>query len=183
MVRRKRAINASLCFLEENNAGGLFLDDEAGGKGQMDCFSGRGWFYQLPSSGLWTSGVRKGWKAPARAWWVPRPLDNGQCSNQRRKRLLPTKPSLQRNTPFVKEPQCQESFCLHSALESPGASVFHEIAFHFSSSLPRAITSHGIVLVHQFLILLIFIFYLTNAQFMNKTSKICSSSFCGLCWC
>lgn len=98
------------------------------------------------SFGLWPRGVGKEWTGPAQARWVPKALDNGQCSNQHRKCLLPLRPSLHRNTPSVREPQCQESFCLHSDLEYPGSSIFYEIAFHFSSSPLRAITSHCNVL-------------------------------------
>lgn len=91
-------------------------DDEGGFKDQMEDVgtvlaspSLRLWFCELLSSSgpvVWWEGGR----GPPQAWWLPKPLDNDQCSNQHRKCLLPMKASHRRNIPFIKEPWCRESF-------------------------------------------------------------------------
>ena len=72
-------------LFEGENADDLLMDAEDGFKDQMDgartVSVERLWFCELPSFGLWPTGVAKGWKGPPQAWWVPKPLDNGQFSS------------------------------------------------------------------------------------------------------
>lgn len=83
---------------------------------------------------------------------------------------------------LLKNHSAKRAFCLHSTLEYPGASIFYEIAFHFFPFLLRAIISHWVVLCTSiFNLVKVFFFHLTNAQSINKTSKISSNSFCGFC--
>lgn len=159
VVRRKGAINALLCFLEGRNAGGLLTDEEAVMRDQME------------DAGTVSVGETGSVRAPALAsgpvrWGrvegscsglgVPKPLDNGQ----HRKCPLTLKASPHRNTAFGKEPQRQESRCLHSDLEHPGASVFCEIAFHFPPLSSGPLRATASFFGHQFLILLrVFVFF------------------------
>lgn len=89
--------------------------------------------------------------------------------------LLPTRPS--HHSPLYGTVTVLESLLLGLQAHGLRASIFYEIAFHFPSQL-RAFTSHRVVLCTSiFNLVKVLFFHLTNVQFINNTSNICSNSF------
>lgn len=125
----------------------------------------------------------RGWKGPFHVWWFRSPwtITSAPTSTESAcsPRSLPTIATLQ----FITELWCQESFLPVLKLWVSWSFNLLWNSFSFFPSLLRVFSSHWVVLSAWIfnLVKVFFFFHLTNPQFINNTSTICSNSFCRLC--